>query len=62
MRKLFSALAITAFLQGSAQELPKNYTELVGKIEPQLIQWRQHFHQNPELSNREFKTGTFIEN
>jgi amidohydrolase len=29
-------------------------------IEPQLIDWRQHFHANPELSNREFKTAETI--
>ncbi len=29
-------------------------------IEPKLIEWRRHFHQNPELSNRETKTGAFI--
>lgn len=30
------------------------------EIEPQLIEWRRHFHEHPELSNREFKTGQFI--
>ncbi|MFM8739669.1 MAG: amidohydrolase, partial [Cytophagales bacterium] len=25
-----------------------------------MIEWRRHFHQNPELSNREFKTGAKI--
>ncbi len=30
------------------------------EIEPKLIEWRRHFHQSPELSNREFKTGQFI--
>ena len=29
-------------------------------IEDQLIEWRRHFHQNPELSNQEFKTGKKI--
>lgn len=29
-------------------------------IEDQLIEWRHHFHQNPELSNREFKTAETI--
>ncbi|WP_179346530.1 amidohydrolase [Winogradskyella ursingii] len=29
-------------------------------IEDQLIEWRHHFHQNPELSNREFKTAEKI--
>lgn len=43
-----------------AQELPKNYTQLVKEVEPQLISWRRHFHENPELSNREFNTGKYI--
>lgn len=30
------------------------------ELEPRLIEWRRHFHQNPELSNRESKTGARI--
>lgn len=29
-------------------------------IEPKVIEWRRHFHQYPELSNREFKTAEKI--
>ena len=29
-------------------------------IEPKVIEWRRHFHQNPELSNNEFKTAETI--
>ncbi|WP_299116385.1 amidohydrolase [uncultured Winogradskyella sp.] len=29
-------------------------------IEDKLIKWRRHFHQNPELSNQEFKTAEKI--
>ena len=29
-------------------------------LEPKLIEWRHHLHQNPELSNREFKTAEYI--
>jgi amidohydrolase len=29
-------------------------------IESKLIEWRRHFHQYPELSNREEKTGAYI--
>ncbi|MCC1485371.1 amidohydrolase [Winogradskyella immobilis] len=29
-------------------------------IEDKVIEWRRHFHQNPELSNREFKTAEKI--
>jgi len=43
-----------------AQDLPKNFEALLKEVEPQLISWRQHFHEFPELSNREFKTGAYI--
>ena len=44
----------------TAQELPKNFSTLLQEVEPELINWRHHFHENPELSNREFKTGNYI--
>lgn len=34
--------------------------EDIESIESQLIEWRHYFHQNPELSNREFKTAEKI--
>jgi amidohydrolase len=36
--------------------LQAQYTEL----EPKIIEWRRDIHQNPELSNREFKTAEKI--
>jgi amidohydrolase len=30
------------------------------KVEPKVIEWRRDIHQNPELSNREFKTAEKI--
>ncbi len=30
-------------------------------IEGQMLEWRRHLHQNPELSNREFKTASYVE-
>jgi amidohydrolase len=32
----------------------------IAAIEPQLIEWRRHIHQHPELSNREYKTAEYI--
>jgi amidohydrolase len=29
-------------------------------ILPQVIEWRRYLHQNPELSNREYKTAEFV--
>lgn len=60
MRKLLLALLVTSTLATNAQELPKSYNQLLKDVEPQLISWRRHFHENPELSNREFNTGKFI--
>jgi amidohydrolase len=33
---------------------------LIAAVEPELIEWRRHLHQHPELSNREVKTAAFI--
>lgn len=33
---------------------------MADQVEAQVIQWRRDFHQNPELSNREFKTAEKI--
>ena len=34
--------------------------KLSAEIEPKVIDWRHHFHQYPELSNREFKTSAKV--
>ncbi|WP_299681602.1 amidohydrolase [uncultured Tenacibaculum sp.] len=39
-----------------SQNLDKDFAS----IEDKVIQWRRHFHQNPELSNREFNTAKTI--
>ena len=57
MRKRLFAICILIASNSIAQELPKNYAQLLEKVTPELIQWRRHFHQYPELSNREFNTG-----
>ncbi len=47
------SFCITAF-KINAQ--PKNYQNIVNEVLPKVVEWRRDFHQNPELSNREFKT------
>ena len=42
-------------------KLPARLEQLARGIEPKVIEWRRHFHQNPELSNREIKTAAKIE-
>lgn len=33
---------------------------LIGEAEPQLIAWRRHLHEHPELSNREVETARYV--
>ncbi len=33
---------------------------LADAIEPRVIEWRRHLHENPELSNREFNTAKMV--
>lgn len=58
-RLLYGCLLITA--GASAQTLPANYDQLIKAETPKVVEWRRYFHQNPELSNREYKTGQKIE-
>ncbi len=60
MRKYFLLAALSISLVSTAQ-LPSNYNDLVKAELPKVIEWRRYFHQNPELSNREFNTSKKIE-
>jgi len=55
---LASLISTTAFAQTS--DLKKIIDERADEIEQQVIDWRRHFHENPELSNREFETAEYI--
>ncbi|EAY31738.1 amidohydrolase [Microscilla marina] len=52
-----AALTTTTFAQ---KKLRQKIDKLAEDIEPQVIKWRRHIHQNPELSNREFKTAEMV--
>lgn len=38
----------------------KQIDRLAAEAQPQVVEWRRWFHQNPELGNREFKTAEHI--
>ncbi len=38
----------------------KKIESLSEKIENEVIKWRHHIHQNPELSNREYNTAKYV--
>ena len=59
-RKLLS-LAFVGLVCASANATSQiNVDELADKVEPDVIKWRHHFHEFPELSNREFKTAEYV--
>lgn len=49
------------FITTQAQQTDPTITKAAENIEKQVIEWRRDFHQNPELSNREFETAKKIE-
>jgi len=51
--------SVTCFAQVNSK-LQSNIDKMVKDMEPKLIEWRRHFHQNPELSNREIKTAAKV--
>jgi len=67
MRKkanLFTICTIVLFNISTILAGAQNFTPAINKnvqdVMPKVIEWRRHFHQYPELSNHEYKTGAFI--
>ena len=63
MKLFISTVLITISTVIFAQLNPKLITTIDQEskaIESKVIEWRRHFHQFPELSNREYKTGARI--
>ncbi|WP_375235318.1 amidohydrolase [Winogradskyella sp.] len=56
MKKLLALILLASFSVSSQNSLEQDIVD----IEDKLIEWRHDFHQNPELSNREFKTAEKI--
>ena len=43
-----------------AQDISSLIAAKANSIQAKMVEWRRHLHQNPELSNREFKTSAYI--
>lgn len=56
IKKISFLFLITAFSLSAQNSIEQDIID----IEEKLIEWRRDFHQNPELSNREFKTAEKI--
>jgi amidohydrolase len=57
---LVSAISPGARAQSQGSPLTADIDKLAAAAEPELLQWRRHLHQNPELSNRETETAKYI--
>ncbi len=67
MRSFILFIAIVCVTGSPIQGQTPDYSHLqkvidkkIDEIESKTIRWRRHFHQNPELSNQEFKTSKLI--
>ena len=61
MNKHFTITCLWLITATIISAQPKvDIANLADQIEPKVIEWRRHFHQYPELSNREFKTAEIV--
>lgn len=57
---LFLSIAGIAVYGQPGSALLSKLDQQAKEIQPKVIQWRREFHEHPELSNQEFKTGKLI--
>src|SRR5688500_4377170 len=54
------AMLLLSPMATASQSLSTEIDKLTAAVEPELIQWRRHLHQHPELSNRETETSKYV--
>lgn len=57
LRTLVSLLVAGVFSTQASTDLKPQTESAIKNIQPQMLEWRRHFHQYPELSNREVNTA-----
>ncbi|NMH60114.1 amidohydrolase [Alteromonas sp. MYP5] len=57
---LRALLSSSILFFSSAVMADDHVASLVDAVEPEVIKWRHHFHEFPELSNREYETADYI--
>lgn len=61
LRGMLAASLMFVSVFAYAEALPlESIRSMSQELNPQLIAWRRDFHQNPELSNREFRTSKIV--
>jgi amidohydrolase len=51
---------MTAPMAAIAEITYEDIDQAAARLQPQVVEWRRWFHQNPELSNREYNTARHI--
>jgi amidohydrolase len=59
LRIIFYLLVLLPY-SAHAQISPQQLDSLASAAQPQVVQWRRWFHENPELSNREVNTAARV--
>lgn len=57
---LLFGLEVPVVAQENPQKVQEQIEEQTENIFEQVVEWRRHFHENPELSNREEETAEYI--
>lgn len=65
MKKLLFALPLLLLfiapdISAQSSNLKTIIDQRADELENQVIKWRRYFHENPELSNREFNTAKVV--
>ena len=51
---------IACFSVPSTQTLAADLQPQIDAVMPKVVTWRRDFHENPELSNQEFRTAKIV--
>ena len=63
MKRFISySIIISVGFSQTPEVLNQQIDRMADQIERKVIEWRRDFHQNPELSNREFRTSEKVAN
>jgi amidohydrolase len=60
MKILVAGLMVLAAATAHAEVSPERIDALAAEAQAQVVEWRRWFHENPELSNREYDTAAYI--
>ena len=60
MKKIILLLLVATMAQAAVAQMNTQLEKDIENIEEKVVDWRRYFHENPELSNREFKTAEKI--